>query len=183
MSVWPEGKQENNNTGNLLHAYYCKLKHSDKNSCHTQSHSVFTLNLIKPYQSFYQTYLQDLLGTQSNQAITCSLYNHIQHSSYRYRYRSPCSLLKAIQNFSLTLIYAGIIKHNTHIRAHVRAHTHTLKEGKDGLQQCWQSSNKLCSHVVTKCAWVTKRAKQCIKFDTFCARVTKHAATRVHSTH
>ena len=47
------------------------------------------------------------------------------HSLQNYRQQLPCGLIKVMQNFSVTLVGAGLIKHNTHNTHTHTHHTHT----------------------------------------------------------
>ena len=118
-----------------------------KTACNETSHlkSVHvyvTFYLIKPYQPFNQT-RTSTTQNQTTFSLSLCIYSHISHSSQSYGQLQPRSLYihKAIQNFSLALIEAGIInRHNTQqhthgatdkcARAHAHTHTHT-QQGKE----------------------------------------------------
>ena len=135
---------------------------------HEESH-VGTVSLLV---SGEQHCIKNFNTAQSNHIFTQSL----QLQSYftqltELQEQQPRSLLKAIWNFSLTLIEAGIIKHNmpqhtcaatdkcTSKYTHTHTHTnkHTLREGKDRIQCCWRRGDKTCSewtfqHILLPCS-------------------------------
>ena len=103
-----------NSTGNLLGSPCFAMnrftsrgtvKHSDKNSI-TVSQATITFHLIKPYQSFHWTYLQDIHNTYTTNPGTRSLtwdlinYNHIRHIAHSQDTgsNSLVSLSKELQN-------------------------------------------------------------------------------------
>ena len=109
------------------------MKHSDKKQLsHPKSVNVY----LHPHQTMLNIwsdiYIQDMHNTRtwSNHTIAWpylyNICNHISDGSQSYRKQYLCSfVVKAIQNFSLKMIDAGIIKHNATPPPPPPTHTHT----------------------------------------------------------
>ena len=157
ISAWPETSWKNNNVENGLGVYYailitrcCTMKYSDKTNKQKVITLMFTFNLIKPYQSFHQTHL---LTGHAQHTITQSLYNHVWHSSRATG--SSNLVIKATQDFSLTLTDAERIKHTT---PHTHTHTHTNRRTRTHRQTLTHRSTR--THARTHARTHTHRGKR-----------------------
>ena len=135
-STWPESSWEMiiNNTENMFGAYNaiyvtrrCTMKHSDKNDHHILCQSTSSNYASHSILNIYRTYT-----THDQTKRSLGLYVIIFDTAHNDTGTS--SLLKAIQNFTLTLTGAEMIKHNATQHTTPRTHTHThRRKRKDRL--------------------------------------------------
>ena len=125
------------------------VRHLDKNK--QSSHPVSPVK----YQSFhkilqYDTYTHHTIRPHHHSVSIKSYFGALTELQVAVF----CCLLKAIHNFSWTLIIAGIIQYNvyvcahTHTVTHTRTHTHVLVHTHRGKKKktimFWRSSVKMC---------------------------------------
>ena len=105
----------------------CTMKHSDKNDHHILCQSTSSNYASHSILNIYRTYTAH---DQTKRSL--GLYVIIFDTAHNDTGTS--SQLKAIQNFTLTLTGAGMIKHNAtqHTTPHTHTHTHRRKR-KDRL--------------------------------------------------